>query len=423
MHDSSVDREIRSYTERLEVAQAFRTIDRPTSDVCGVLVAVKGYDLLALESGFHGTGQKRAMTTGERSAGMFTIISFEPTPIDDLGASETRAPAAVRSPDLPEPRDWAVAGEQAYAICDKAVLRWCGRHCWKLFSVHAYLHEPHSISVSRNGALLLVTATGVDSLLILDSSSGAVTRIWSAADHGYDLSAHETLRSRVRFSDAVPDAAVRDCGAVIELQRSAPRALITGEQTTHVNSAIFHPRDENIILATFFATKALDAQGMPLETAASSGKLVAIHADGHVTELLGGLAHPHSITSLGSGLFAVVNTGRGELLFCRERGTLDLQIIGGWSFASMPGNRRGKEWLQSLKVVNTRSGATYFALPDSARRGIHVLNPQERTRAFVPTPETWAVQNAQVVCRHDYPRWAERLRPGHPVNPFGEPPP
>jgi hypothetical protein len=234
----------------------------------------------------------------------------------------------------------------------------------------------HSVFFSDDGRRLLVAATGFDTILELDTTSGETLWCWSAWEHGWIAAPNGSVLVQ---NPAVARQLRRQGKQVILLDpqeftlrhRHSLRGLPTRSRPCHLNGAVYS--HDNQILASLFH------QGQLLSIDRSSG-----HSEVRYT----GLANPHGLTpNVGRG-YIVTDTHRGNFLFLSPKLEL-LQEVG---VTGLPGVVSGMEdageWLQYV----TQLKSDLYAAADIRRSAIHLFKTKTRQYRTLKIPGSWGVQ-------------------------------
>lgn len=209
---------------------------------------------------------------------------------------------------------------------------------YKTHITNGLFNNLHSISVNNHGDLL-VTSTGLDSILQFDSESNDLKWKWLGTHHGYNKTPEG--------EEVMP---------IDETLDYRNRTIATSAQTTHVNSAIF---ENDYILATFF----------------HQGELVKIDANtGKVSTILGNMKSPHAIRKTGFG-YSVVDTRNNKVLLL----DYDFKIIKEIS--------NDYDWVQDAIEIDNQ-----FYIADANNGKIDKVDLDGISKAkFVWDPNSWKV--------------------------------
>lgn len=161
---------------------------------------------------------------------------------------------------------------------------------------HPLFNNLHSLVETQRG--LLVTSTGIDSILEIDAD-GHCLSTWFASDHGYDT----TRWGHKRMVDRTEDHRFR--------------YYPTASHTTHVNAA--RPADDTE--CQLFATLFHQGTGILID-----------RATGSTTTLVQGLCHPHDIRRTGQGEWMIADTGNHRVAFFDQAWQCTHEIRGGFNW-------------------------------------------------------------------------------------------
>lgn len=249
---------------------------------------------------------------------------------------------------------------------------------------HDWLSFAHSVEYSADGASLLTSSAGFDTVLEFNVGTGMVDWEWNAWDHGFN---------RVRSTGAYVTRNEREAsllhgqGYAVTYVRDpmdwAPEGIPTAEAPGRLNGASYDGDDR--ILLTFYHRP----------------ELLAVERDGTCTSRDLGLLHPHGLRrtrALGDDGYLVTNSGAGELLFLDQ----DFDVTQKLSFSSLPaGEQKAQsfgEWIQTADVLDADAGL--LTAVDALRSGIHILDLQAQTRRFVRFPPLWQLHAVIGVPEH-----------------------
>lgn len=227
----------------------------------------------------------------------------------------------------------------------------------------------HSIELSADGKRLLVVSSGYDILVELDLASGAPVWEWLTWEHGFNPS-HDGVYL-ARKPELYRDYVARGLKALlVEPAKLGAHGLMTRARTNHPNSACYHPRDPDTVLATL----------------GHSGEAVAVaRGTGQWRRVVDDLASmPHGIAPQGEG-WLVTSTLRGEGWFLSADFEVERKLI----FANLPGKPPAlaeSEWLQMVQPLSDQ-----VLLGLDANRGLILVNTAKRCYANVPIDEEWCV--------------------------------
>jgi hypothetical protein len=232
----------------------------------------------------------------------------------------------------------------------------------------------HSAVFSPDGGRIIVTSTGFESIIELDVMTRMSLWHWCAWHHGLSqgVSGH-TIHTKSLAGNAAGGPEVQVLGEPVNLSRGTrPFGLPVRLQACHINQSIYDAED---IFAVLFH------QGAIIQIDRTSGS--------HAVRL-SGLKYPHGLFRVGLNEYIISDTQSGR--FCFLNDVLEITRI--VTLDGLPGIRpdrqRATEWLQ----CTDRVGDTLFAVVDTHRSKIHLIDVDARTRRSIDVPPDWSVQRA-----------------------------
>lgn len=199
---------------------------------------------------------------------------------------------------------------------------------------------PHSVDYDSSLEQLLITMSGTDQIVKVCAKTGTVSQYWNAMDHGYKLNIGTGEQFYYVYSDERHklNGNVPPSFEVVEIDRENRPVLPNAHQVAHPNSGIFHPRGRGV-LATLFATKEVDENGVRVVGGGSGGQVINVVEIGGRMEthvLVRDLSNPHEVEHLGDNVYMVTNTSAGEVLFYRETEPFKWDRLGVLSTDNLP---------------------------------------------------------------------------------------
>lgn len=248
---------------------------------------------------------------------------------------------------------------------------------------HPWLAFAHTVEFSADGASLLASSAGFDTVLEFNVASETTSWEWNAWDNGIE---------RVPLDGSY---VTRDGGRAEALRRRGHDVLLIGDPADWPTEGLPTHRSPARLNGA-----AYDDNGDVLVTFYHRPELARVERDGRCLLIDRQLVHPHnfvrSLLPQHDG-FLVTDSGRGELLFldesCEETGRL--------TFASLPADSvkayEFGEWIQTVSVLDAKRGL--LAAVDALRDGVHLIDLRNRRRRFLSNPPSWrlhAVRPASV---------------------------
>lgn len=252
----------------------------------------------------------------------------------------------------------------------------------------------HSVEFSPDGGLrVLVSNTGLDSIVELDIATGEIGWEWHAWSHGHGHNPHGLRLLRQGRDQPEPGMRVLSPEAAKELMRK-DEPVPPGETWAVAvdTDAVDHPLGlekwlksaepnwagyagtRDTILATFFV----------------ANQLVSVdRASGRTTVLVDALSRPHAAPGYHGG-YALSDTRKGRVILLNA----DLEIDRVFDFSGFPPPADTEidvgEWLQFTSPIG--QGA-FLATVDSRRATVFVWHPERRVYGRFPFDPTWSVQS------------------------------
>lgn len=235
----------------------------------------------------------------------------------------------------------------------------------------------HTVKWSTDGTRLLVTSSGVDTIMELAADGGEILWEWNAWEHGINTG-RDPRTDQAHILTRSPEEAdqLRRQGKSVLLVTD-PQAdpLPTALRAAFINSAEYDDRGN--VLATFF----------------HDGKVVEIHKEtGRITTLIEGLTKPHGGVPFGKG-YLVTDTAGGRVVYHDDK------RVDSYRFDGLPGNPESMgdlEWLQTSHY----HGSVILTV-DANRSALICFDPGRQEKMMVPFDPDWAVQDFVIMPQQD----------------------
>jgi len=231
-----------------------------------------------------------------------------------------------------------------------------------------WLSYIHSIRFNENASKLLVSSSGVDSLIEFDLKTGAVFWEWLAWENELNEGEnpetgekHYLTRSEIE-AEKIEKSGKKSMLLIDPEKQKLPTAL----RAAFINSAEY--RQNGNLLATLFH------HGHVIEISKQTGKW-------HV--LLDGLSKPHGGVSYKDGCF-VTDTGNGRVII-KQKNEFHEYYFG--DLPGKPDNLKTLEWLQFSKILDN-----IFVTIDSNRNSVLFIDYDNKKKMTIKFNPNWAIQ-------------------------------
>ncbi|MEZ6255979.1 MAG: hypothetical protein R3B92_04385 [Patescibacteria group bacterium] len=375
-----------------------------------LVLTIKGYDAQRLQRNFRGsknTSNGAAFGTVEdcglqgRLGGVLHVtLSSE---LLAIPASYLSTNKLFRYTEISNPRDFFELGETIFLVSHNTIYTIRKN----TFATHKFgsnvMSTPHSIDHSKYYNTFVVTTSGTDTVKLFDTSLKLLST-WRAIDNGYNYSLGKGVQKFLTYvnqysADYIDE--VKSYGyEIIELDKDCPKDFPTAVQTTHPNSAIFHPKYPEYVLVTLFGSKLSNASVVSSQEYGSGGQLLALELDssgftGKYKVILRNLYNPHCLNYLGGDIYALTQSSKGVLTILQETGFLEFEIVGNLDFTNLAHKKESRPWLQSVEY-NTKYGL--FTAVDTQTQSIEIIDLHSKRRRSIPyLDENWAVHLAKLL--------------------------
>lgn len=244
---------------------------------------------------------------------------------------------------------------------------------------HNWFSYIHTVKWSADDSRLLVTSSGVDTIMELSSDQWEILWEWNAWEHGFNTgrdprtNQEHTLTRSPREAERLERQGKRVILVIDPQTEPLPTAL----RAAFINSAEYGDHGE--IIATFFHEG--EVRAINKETAESS-------------TLIDGLTKPHGGMPFQHG-YLVTDTAGGRVLYPGP------ERIEQYSFEGLPGKSeavKDLEWLQTSHHYDTM-----LLTIDANRSALICFDPEKREKMTVPFNPDWAVQDFVVLTSNQMP--------------------
>ncbi len=233
---------------------------------------------------------------------------------------------------------------------------------------YQWLSYIHTVRFNEHESRLLVSSSGVDSLLEFDCGSGEILWEWDAWENGFDCGENPDTGEKHYLT--------RSPAKAEELSRKGKKPLLVTD-----------PKKEPLptaLRAAFMNSAEYDTDGNILTTLFHHGQVMKVDYRSMSTEVLAeGLAKPHGGMPFRDG-YLVTDTGGGRVVLRSKNGTV------GYDFSRLPGKAeevKELEWLQF-----SRNKDSMIATLDSNRTAIVFFDIVAGKKMIVPYDPNWALQ-------------------------------
>lgn len=232
---------------------------------------------------------------------------------------------------------------------------------------HPWLSYIHTVRFNSDGRRLLVSSSGVDTLLQFEVATGDVLWEWVAWEHGLNRGENpETGEGHVLTRHAREAEDLRRAGEnPLLITEPKKQRLPTALRAAFMNSAEY--ADDRTVLATLF----------------HHGCVIEISPDSSWRTLIDGLSKPHGGMRYGTG-YLVTDTGGGRVVCESENART------AYDFARLPGKAesvKDLEWIQFSRFKDD----VVVAL-DSNRAAMVFIDTLEKKCMSVRYDGNWALQ-------------------------------
>ncbi len=326
-----------------------------------LLITVKSFDLEAIRKRYiasrkrskSGSVERRQATTGG-------IVYMK---IQSGNIVEQRILAKLLEPrgiDITQNK-LAVSSEEKIYIFET------GRSKPKILE-HNWLSYIHTVRFNQQADKILVTSSGVDTLMEFEIKTGLLTWEWLAWENGWCEGENPATGEKyilTRNSDAAQLIKSKGLKPLLILNPQK-EWLPTALRAAFINTAEYGEND--VILATFF----------------HHGWVLGISRDGsYNSPIIEGLSKPHGGMLIKDGCL-VTDTAGGRVILTNGREQSE------YDFNSLPGKIEelaDLEWLQISKILNNS-----IITIDSNRNRITFFDPKMKKIMHIPFDKNWAMQ-------------------------------
>lgn len=272
--------------------------------------------------------------------------------------------------ELPEPRSLVFIGNDIVLTAAEDV------HIFDTISKkenlikNPYFGNLHTTFPNFDNTRIIVSSTGFDSLLELDSKTKKETWRWTAWEHGYNRAANGSFIT-LNSQEAIE---LREAGNEVVLVDDSVKkegfGIPTAFRTTHINGAIYD-YDPNFILATLY----------------HKGTVVRINRQSGESEILmRDLKNPHAVQKDNGG-YIVTDTSHGVWYQLNR----DFSVKTKLSFTDFPGKPEEMKEIEWVQYVSPLSNGLYIAA-DANRQSAWVFDPKKQEYNQIIINPNWSVQ-------------------------------
>jgi hypothetical protein len=345
--------------------------------------------------------------------GQISLLPLKEHTLDFISDRELHKQSVLEGLQLYSPFDWTAIGDDLYIATEKEITIISQKTGIQTIS-HPLLSWPHSITpINRKD--LLISSSGTDFILILDTVSKKIIKEISAWEYGWQtsLGIADVDGSPIKRINAFTDTPLDDYHKSLRdnygfevhyynRQNFHSTSILTRNQSVHFNSAIQHPA--GFLIATSFATSRFDiASGKRITLPGTGGTIFAIDEEG-MHPIIEGLTNPHHVIQIGEkdnyNFFMVTNTGAGAVHIYKEQKMRPMkwEFVGKLDFSNLPErNFRISPWLQQAIPTIGDDGNFYISACDNSRRGIYILDLNNQTYHFIRTSDEAVVHRVSYV--------------------------
>jgi hypothetical protein len=240
---------------------------------------------------------------------------------------------------------------------------------------HPWLSYIHTVRFNSDATKLLVSSSGLDSLLEFDLKQRSTCWEWIAWEHGYNEGENpETGQKHILTRHATEAQRLKERGKnVIYLASNGKQSLPTALRAAFMNSAEYSTNDK--VLATLFH------HGTVIEISKTTNSCKVICQD---------MSKPHG-GMLIQNQFLVTDTGGGRVILWTDafKKVLD--------FSALPGKSKELEALEWLQFSRLRDNT--IVTIDSNRNAIIFIDIDNRKRMSLSYDQNWAIQEFTFVTK------------------------
>jgi len=331
-----------------------------------IMLAVKSFDLQAIQNRYlKSRSRSRTGSVERRDPAKGGIVH---SVIED-----GRIVAQTVLAELLEPRGIDLQGDRAAVSSENRIFLFRKGENTPLVIEHPWLSYIHTVKFNFDGSRLLVSSSGVDTILEFETQSGTCMWEWVAWEHG--------LNEGVNPQTDTPHVLTRHPEQAEEIRRAGKNPLLVREpQKNPLPTAL---------RAAFMNSAEYDGDGNVLATLFHAGQVMKIHRDTGKWEIvIDGLTRPHSGMRFQSG-YLVTNTGGGNVQHLNED---TLHIYDFALLSGKPEHLREMEWLQCSRYQGNR-----IITVDSNRTALTLFDPVARKKIAVAYNSNWALQELAIV--------------------------
>ncbi len=227
----------------------------------------------------------------------------------------------------------------------------------------------HTVKWNTDNSRLLVTSSGVDTIMELSTDSWEVIWGWNAWEHGINTGQDPRADQ--------PHILTRSASEAETLQRQGKNVLlVTNPQAEPLPTAL---------RAAFINSAEYDEQGNVIATLFHDGEVLEIRRENdEYTTLIDGLTKPHGGMQFHDG-YLVTDTAGGQVICTDNHRTYH------YTFDHLPGkpeNLENLEWLQTSHYLEN-----VILTVDSNRSALICFDTQKQEKMTIPLDPDWAVQD------------------------------
>lgn len=233
---------------------------------------------------------------------------------------------------------------------------------------HPWLSYIHTVRFNSDASKLLVSSSGLDSLLEFDLNQGSTCWEWIAWEYGYNEGENpETGQKHILTRHATEAQRLKNKGRnVIHITSDGKQSLPTALRAAFMNSAEYSKDDK--VLATLFH------HGTVIEISKTTNAWKIIYQ---------GMSKPHGGMPV-DDRFIVTDTGGGRVILWEDA----FNMV--YDYSALPGKSIDLDALEWLQFSRLRDN-TIITI-DSNRNAIIFIDIQAKKRMSLSYDNNWAIQ-------------------------------